>query len=532
MKKSFKKIAALLMVMMMTVALYVPITAAAADTKPTSGDTAKASVTNVVPGATVTAYKIVDANYDADGFTGYSWAAGTGYAADKALFSEGKFTLTSSDIAALAASKTGDLTGIVLSDYAASDPATTPATGTYSANLKAGAYIVVVTGSGTTVYNPMLLSVGYSTSGSGSSNTLQEGSVNAASNWSLNGETAYAKSSEPSITKTIVDSGENTKGDTVKVGDTVKFNISTQFPSYSNDYTAPEFEISDALTGLTLNHADGKIVVKVNGTAVTAGENTYSITATDAGMKITFVPAYVKSFAALAARDVEVSYEATVNSSAALNFDPNTNEATLTYSTTDGTKTKTDKTYNYTFGFDSLIKGTGSTVTKEYTKRGYTIKDGEEVDNGLLAGAEFTLYSDANCTTAVAAPYTTLADGAIVFTGLDQGTYYLKETKAPNGYQIDKTAHEIVIGNVVIDNAGKLVSYTVTYDGNTVGTYTNSTDTTGVVVNNNTANVKNTTLSSLPSTGGIGTYIFTIIGIVVMVVAAALLISRRKNSVQ
>ena len=93
-------------------------------------------------------------------------------------------------------------------------------------------------------------------------------------------------------------------------------------------------------------------------------------------------------------------------------------------------------------------------------------------------------------------------NGTLKVTGLDEGNYEFKETKAPTGYKVNSDNKAFTIeanenAEVTID-AGEFV---------------------------------NTKLSSLPSTGGMGTYLFTIIGVVVMAGAAgAFFISRRKGS--
>ena len=92
-------------------------------------------------------------------------------------------------------------------------------------------------------------------------------------------------------------------------------------------------------------------------------------------------------------------------------------------------------------------------------------------------------------------------EGTVLVKGLGAGTYVITETKAPKGYSI----------NTNIDNV------TLTKD---------SAETRNV-----TLPVTDTKLGALPSTGGMGTYLFTIIGVVVMAGAAgAFFISRRKGS--
>lgn len=98
----------------------------------------------------------------------------------------------------------------------------------------------------------------------------------------------------------------------------------------------------------------------------------------------------------------------------------------------------------------------------------------------------------------------TNANGEITVKGLDKGEYHFTETKAPNGYSINEAG-----ANINLTFEGDVATANFTQSGN----------------------LKDSRLSSLPSTGGMGTYLFTIIGVVVMAGAAgAFFISRRKGS--
>lgn len=89
-------------------------------------------------------------------------------------------------------------------------------------------------------------------------------------------------------------------------------------------------------------------------------------------------------------------------------------------------------------------------------------------------------------------------NGVVVAKGLDDGKYKIVEKKAPAGYSV------VNVNDVTIENGGNPTA---------------------------TVNVSDTRLHSLPHTGGMGTYLFTIIGVVVMAGAAgAFFISRRKGS--
>lgn len=108
--------------------------------------------------------------------------------------------------------------------------------------------------------------------------------------------------------------------------------------------------------------------------------------------------------------------------------------------------------------------------------------------------------SRTNATTVV-----TNANGEVTVKGLDKGKYHFTETKAPNGYSINEAGADIDL----------------TFEGKVATA--NFENTSG--------KLKDSRLSSLPSTGGMGTYLFTIIGVVVMAGAAgAFFISRRKGS--
>ena len=110
---------------------------------------------------------------------------------------------------------------------------------------------------------------------------------------------------------------------------------------------------------------------------------------------------------------------------------------------------------------------------------------------------------------------TTGSDGKVTVMGLDNSEeYQFVEVVAPNGYSVNETPAEIIW-----DVTTKQVDETV---GDVTTTYT-KTIATG------TASMADTALAALPATGGIGTYIFTIAGIIIMAAAAGFFfVSRRK----
>ena len=251
---------------------------------------------------------------------------------------------------------------------------------------------------------------------------------------------------------------------------------------------------------------------------------------------------------------VEITYNATLTSDATLNDNANVNDVTLNYtrdSKTEGNgETDNDKTYTYTFDIDGNATGTTGIINKKGDKT--EDKDG-------LNGATFALYKaeQLNANGSFEGdPYKTTTSetqgdkkGQLHFTGLAAGTYYLQETAAPNGYSVNTTIFKVVIeasyyqkGETLPKDkeVGMLKSWTVkvgeginaTGDAlKEVANFTVNNEGTMTRAENGGMNIQNTSISSLPSTGGIGTTIFTIVGCGIMIAAAGLFFaSRRKEN--
>lgn len=206
----------------------------------------------------------------------------------------------------------------------------------------------------------------------------------------------------------------------------------------------------------------------------------------------------------LAGKTVVVYYKAKMNASAKIaSAGGNGNTYQVYYQHNPG---------NAADGYDHTTPETPNVYTYQFI---VVKQDGDNKDT-KLSGAEFKLYSDQSATKEVAvslakgaytvnpngtAVLTTGTDGKITVNGLDSGTYYLKETKAPSGYKLDDTVREVTVtpdSKVVDAKNGEAIAYKV-------NGYSNHTMTID--------NYK----GSLPSTGGMG--------IVLMVVAGVLLIA-------
>jgi LPXTG-motif cell wall-anchored protein len=281
------------------------------------------------------------------------------------------------------------------------------------------------------------------------------------------------------------------------------------------------------------------------------------------GWTADFDSAYIKGL--VASKNIVIKYDAVLTEESFSNVNEETNEVTVEFSnnpnnTSEKGKIK-DKTRAYTFTIDGTLLGQGNIKTSELIKvavdgNGDPIIQESSTNTtykNALAGATFGLYTDSGCTT----PYVnktgdngsdhewtdiiTDSDGYMEINGLEEGTYYLKELTAPTGFVKDQTVHEIVISATydteTITEDGytytvpKLATYTITIDGADTSTYNMTLDGSDIAISSidpSSSLLNNTKGVELPSTGGIGTTIFYVIGAILVLGAGILLVTRRR----
>lgn len=441
--------------------------------------------------------------------------------------------------------------------------------------LPVGSYLVMVTGAEANVYSPVVVSISYVPS-SQNGNTTEDGKVDL----SVKDGNAWVKmSGEPTVDKTATPQDTEKPGfsgtdhNSVRVGDTIDYQVVINpVPYYGGK--SPVFKVEDTLsTGLVLPGTTieaKKEGIKVfsaeaNAGTVTLGaelaKNLYTLDLTDNDQKITvnFVINNGYTLNEFQGKAIVIQYSALVTENAKFNAEGNENDAKLTYSKdsnisgSDGTKTS--KTYNYTFDLSAVAQGnaTQSMLTKV----------GEEIagtKTEALANAEFTLFTDEECTDESKYNNSFITNGlvksgngengtvkgALVIRGLAAGTYYLKETKAPEGYSLNDHVFVIVVNatyktkytdNNKVTHINELDSYQITIDGKEIVKTVIEAGEMKVTKGDSykddeTFEIKNMKLSSLPSTGGIGTTIFTIGGCAIMILAAGLYFASRRKSVK
>lgn len=334
------------------------------------------------------------------------------------------------------------------------------------------------------------------------------------------------------------ESDEKKAGD-FGIGDTVTYQLTSKVPDMTG-YNSYTFKFSDTLSkGLDLKEV---LSVKVGNTTLTAkksGTNTYALAYDQAKRTLTVtLNDFYNSYKNHTGETITVVYTATLNKDAVIGMNPNTNKAVVEYSndpTTGGTGTSEPSIVDvHTFDF---------TIYKYYLK-----DQNNKEDKTALAKAEFELckgntegtaadeqakvnivdegegvYRQATADEAKATGFTSAkivsdADGKVLVKGLDAGTYYLRETKAPEGYNKLLSDIKVEIKANYDPKTGKLTSYSVDY------TY-NGTTTTGKEIKDTKTSpevaVENKTGAQLPSTGSKGALMVTLAGIVLFGVLTA-----------
>ena len=293
----------------------------------------------------------------------------------------------------------------------------------------------------------------------------------------------------------------------VDVGQTVKFTITGKVPDHTG-FTTYTYLITDTMTdGLTFDKTSVKVTI--NGANVPQEPNGYTLTEPNDTEQFTFkLSINVRNFKI--GDGIEVTYNATVNEKAIAEIE--SNKATLTYTngpTVDDDKTTTErevKVYSSKIVIDKVEKTTDGTAGKKLSGAEFVLYKEETIEGNKTI--KYYQWDETNKKVVWDADKTkatvleTSTDGAATFGGLADGTYYLVETKAPAGYNQLK-------------------------DPVTVPVNGSDTDTMKLTV---TATVENQAGTLLPSTGGMGTTIFYVLGAVLVVGAGVLLVTKKRMS--
>ena len=353
--------------------------------------------------------------------------------------------------------------------------------------------------------------------------------------------TATPKSDVPEVQKKVKDINDST--DTTKtdwqdsadydIGDSIPFQLKATLADNVSSYTTYKVVFHDTLSkGLTYNN-DAKVYIgdtETNGFTVTATVNADGGTTT-----LTVSCDDVKALSAVNSSAITVEYTAKLNENAVLGSAGNPNEVYLEYS---NNPNKSEKGNNET-------GETPKDVVIVFTYK--TIINKVDSENKPLTGAAFKLEKLIKGKDGAADTWTTVKEFTVdetttsfTFSGLDDGQYKLTETKTPVGYNTidpiyfvieathDETADAPTLKTLnayLTDANGN--KQTEMKDGESVNIDLGAVDLTAGSI---TTTVVNKSGSELPSTGGIGTTIFYVLGGVLVLAAVVLLVTKKRMS--
>lgn len=332
--------------------------------------------------------------------------------------------------------------------------------------------------------------------------------------------TVEPKTDTPTVEKKVKDINDSESTTTTgwqdsadyDINDDVPFQLTATLPNNFATYDEYYLEFADTLSsGLTYNK-DAKVFL-VNGSDETDVTSSFTIAEDGSSFKIN----NLKSISGVTASSkIVVRYTAKLNSNAAIGSAGNPNTVKLIYS--------------------NNPNATGTGETPEDTVVVFTYKvivNKVDQNNDPLSGAGFTLYKKV--------PDTSKTEGyrwdavgdeitggtTFTFSGIDDGDYKLVETTTPNGYNTiddilftvsaehDPTAKEPKLNSLSgVDSTGKITFTSNTSEGSL------------------TAPVPNTKGSILPSTGGMGTKVLYAVGVVLILIAGVLIVTKKRMEVK
>lgn len=370
--------------------------------------------------------------------------------------------------------------------------------------------------------------------------------------------TVTPKTSVPTVDKEVKENSTGSWGDNAdyNIGDDVPFKLTGTVTEYYDYYESYKFVFHDTLsTGLKLadDFNENSVTVKVDGTEITTG---FEVKTTDLGDSCSFHVVFndLKNIASVKADSkITVEYTAKLTDAAEIGNDGNLNSVKLEYSNNPNHSggstpptgvTPEDKVVVFTYELD-VDKVDGSSKDEDSGKYKTHLKDawfalyrmnGQTkeyalIDNeGKITGWTETMptHKDSEQND-VKGNLQSGEDGLFKLVGLDAGKYFLEETVAPAGFNLLTAPLELTIAAKTTEKADEngvvqLESLTVSVGGGKAQNGNVDNGTVSIIVENKSG-------AQLPSTGGMGTTLFYVVGGVLVAGAVVLFVTKKRMGV-
>lgn len=359
----------------------------------------------------------------------------------------------------------------------------------------------------------------------------QDGSVSGKDSYTLylvqivNSDVEISpKSDVPNFEKKIQDTND-TKGTTTDWQDSADYDIGDQVPFKLEGTVASNYDVYKTYyfafhdkeeEGLTFNASSVKVYV--DGKQITSGYDV--VTSTTDGCTFEVVFNNLKDINAVkAGSTITVEYTSELNDKAKLGNQGNVNQGKLEFSNNPNNEQVGKPENPGETPWDNVIVFTYKVVVDKYA---------DSVDGDKLPGAEFTLEKVLKDGSKKTIEVVKSGDGtSFTFKGLDDGKYILTETKTPDGYNtIAPIEFTVTAEHNILWESENRTEILTSLTGNTESgnlTFTANGDKSELATK-----VVNKKGITLPSTGGMGTYLFYIIGGLLVVISVVLFVVKKR----
>lgn len=362
--------------------------------------------------------------------------------------------------------------------------------------------------------------------------------------------TIEKKYNVPTVNKSVKDT-DNQWGEAAdwEIGSNVPFQLVGTLPSNYADYETYKYVFHDTLDASLKYNGDVEVYVQ-NGDTKTKLDTKFFTVASDAaataGDTLTVTFENLKNITSVSASSkIIVEYTAELLPGAVIGSTGNKNEVYLEYSnnpnqTGDGTPTTSntpkDEVLVFTYELD-VTKVDGQNSETKLANAEFVLLNSDRTKVAKVSDGKFVEWADVPAAVDGKITYpegTTLTsdnNGKFVIAGLDAGSYYLRETKAPAGYNLLKNDISVTIAATLdkSENNPALNSLKLSVKEDKEGATATESDgvlDTGIV----STNVVNNSGAQLPETGGMGTTIFYVLGGVLVLAAVVLLVIKKRMS--